>query len=158
MSEAVLGWQVVIFLTILLSGRFHKSIVAFWVIWTIVQIFALWLSILQFITIFFASYLAAKMYGNDSSNDAVKSHEKVEQYLYSQDYPDLERATRWAEVMEEHYIRNTSHKLNPLYNKQKAIDRRVDELCAEFKSMDSKKKQEFIEELEPYIEKLASYL
>ncbi len=54
MLEGVLVWQAIIFLSIALSGRSRGWVVAFWVVWTIVQVFALWLSVVQFGTIWLA--------------------------------------------------------------------------------------------------------
>lgn len=60
MGIAVLVWQAIIFLTIVFAGRSRRGwVVAFWVIWTIVQVFALWLSVVQFATIWFAWSLFA---------------------------------------------------------------------------------------------------
>ena len=52
--EAVLVWQAVIFFSIAFSGRYREMVVGFWVVWTLVQVFAFWLSIVQFGTIFLA--------------------------------------------------------------------------------------------------------
>ncbi|MEO6081370.1 MAG: hypothetical protein ABIQ86_16615 [Steroidobacteraceae bacterium] len=54
MAEGVLIWQAVIFLSILFGGKRRGWIVGFWVVWTIFQIFALWLSVIQFGTILLA--------------------------------------------------------------------------------------------------------
>lgn len=52
-SLAVLGWQLLIFTTLVLAGSSRKTIAVLWVIWTIVQVFTLPLSIVQFATIYF---------------------------------------------------------------------------------------------------------
>ena len=54
MSTAVLIWQAIIFVSIALGGRKRGWIVGFWVVWTILQVFALWLSVIQFGTIWLA--------------------------------------------------------------------------------------------------------
>lgn len=54
MIEGILFWQAVIFLTIAFSGRHRAWVIAFWVVWTILQVFALWLSVVQFGTIWLA--------------------------------------------------------------------------------------------------------
>ena len=54
MVEGVLIWQTVIFLSIVLGGKRRGWIVGFWVVWTIIQVFALWLSVIQFGTILLA--------------------------------------------------------------------------------------------------------
>lgn len=59
MIVAVLSWQAIIFLSIALSGRRRGLVLAFWVVWTLVQVFALWLSVVQFGTI----WLAWSMFG-----------------------------------------------------------------------------------------------
>lgn len=51
MGVAVLGWQVFILFTILISGARRGWVSAFWVLWTLAQVFALPLSVLQFFTI-----------------------------------------------------------------------------------------------------------
>lgn len=65
MTEAVLAWQALIFASIGLAGRWRGWVIAFWVAWTILQVFALPLSLLQFGTIavaaaMFRSKTAAK--------------------------------------------------------------------------------------------------
>jgi len=57
---AVIGWQIFIFITIVISGRKAGWASAFWVIWTLVQVYALPLSVIQFITIFIAYSIAPK--------------------------------------------------------------------------------------------------
>lgn len=54
MIEGVLLWQAIIFISIALSGRKRGWVVALWVVWTILQVFALWLSVIQFGTIWLA--------------------------------------------------------------------------------------------------------
>jgi DNA helicase-4 len=54
MFEGVLIWQAIIFLSIAFSGRYRVWLVAFWVAWTFLQVFALWLSVVQFGTILLA--------------------------------------------------------------------------------------------------------
>ncbi len=60
MTIAVLVWQAIIFFSIALAGRARGWVVAFWVVWTIFQVFALWLSVVQFGTI----WLAWSIFGN----------------------------------------------------------------------------------------------
>lgn len=71
MSLAVLTWQLIILATIALSGRKRTWIVAFWIIWTSVQIYALWLSFLQFFTIYIG-YVIAKSISGNKANIATK--------------------------------------------------------------------------------------
>lgn len=59
MSIAVVVWQVFIFLTLVISGKRRGWVAAFWAIWTLVQVYALPLSIIQFITIA-VGFLVAK--------------------------------------------------------------------------------------------------
>ncbi|MEJ2802534.1 UvrD-helicase domain-containing protein [Comamonadaceae bacterium PP-2] len=54
MIEGVLAWQAIIFLSIALGGRKRGLIVGLWVAWTILQVFAWWLSVVQFGTIWLA--------------------------------------------------------------------------------------------------------
>lgn len=58
MGIAVIVWQIFIFFTIFISGHKRGWVAAFWVIWTLVQVYALPLSIVQFFTIFLAFSLA----------------------------------------------------------------------------------------------------
>lgn len=58
MGIAVIGWQLFIFFTIFISGSKRGWVTAFWVIWTLVQVYALPLSIVQFFTIILAYSLA----------------------------------------------------------------------------------------------------
>jgi DNA helicase-4 len=59
MGIAVLLWQAFIFFTLVVSGRKRGWVAAFWVIWTLAQVFALPLSLLQFFTIWLG-YTVAK--------------------------------------------------------------------------------------------------
>lgn len=59
MSMAILGWQVFIFFTIAISGKKAGGVSLFWIVWTLFQVFALPLSVLQFLTIWLA-YSVAK--------------------------------------------------------------------------------------------------
>jgi hypothetical protein len=54
MSMAILGWQIFIFFTIAISGRKAGWVSLFWIVWTLAQVFALPLSILQIFTIWLA--------------------------------------------------------------------------------------------------------
>ncbi len=58
MGIAVIGWQLFIFFTIFISGRKRGWVAAFWIIWTVAQVYALPLSVVQFFTIFMAYSLA----------------------------------------------------------------------------------------------------
>jgi DNA helicase-4 len=58
MGIAVVVWQLFIILTIWISGKNKKWVAAFWVIWTLVQVFALPLSILQYGSIWLGYKLA----------------------------------------------------------------------------------------------------
>jgi len=60
MSIAIFGWQIFIFFTIVICGRKAGWASLFWVIWTLVQVYALPLSIIQFVTIFVAYKIAPK--------------------------------------------------------------------------------------------------
>lgn len=57
MTIAILIWQAIIFITIAASGRARGWVVAFWVVWTIVQVVTLPLSVIQFATIAIAYFL-----------------------------------------------------------------------------------------------------
>ncbi|KAB8198748.1 AAA family ATPase [Lysobacter maris] len=67
MIEGILAWQVIIFVSIALGGRKRGWIVGFWVVWTLLQVFALWLSVIQFGTI----WLAWSIFGSKTSGAAV---------------------------------------------------------------------------------------
>ena len=51
---AIIVWQIFIFITIAISRKHKGWVAAFWVLWTVFQVFTLPLSILQFFTIFLA--------------------------------------------------------------------------------------------------------
>lgn len=57
MTAAILGWQVVIFATIALAGRWRGWMIAVWVAWTLAQVAVLPLSVIQFGTIAFAALM-----------------------------------------------------------------------------------------------------
>ena len=58
MGIAVIAWQLFIFFTIIVSSSKRGWVAAFWVIWTLVQVYTLPLSVLQFFTIILAYSLA----------------------------------------------------------------------------------------------------
>lgn len=58
MSIAVIGWQLIIFVTIVMSGKNRALVASFWVVWTILQIFSSPLNVLQYFTIFLAVKLS----------------------------------------------------------------------------------------------------
>lgn len=60
MTIAVLVWQAIIFFSIAFAGRARGWVLAFWIVWTVVQVFAFWLSAVQFGTIWLAWSLFAK--------------------------------------------------------------------------------------------------
>lgn len=63
MTIAVLIWQAIIFFSIALAGRARGWVVTFWILWTILQVFAFWLSVVQFGTI----WLAWSLFGSKKS-------------------------------------------------------------------------------------------
>lgn len=63
MIEGILIWQTIIFLSIAFGGRHRGWVVGFWMVWTILQVFALWLSVIQFGTIL----LAWSLFGSKES-------------------------------------------------------------------------------------------
>lgn len=67
MSIAVIGWQIFIFVTIFISERNRGWVAAFWVLWTLVQVYALPLSAIQFLTIFLGYKLAGSDQGKKPS-------------------------------------------------------------------------------------------
>lgn len=64
MIEGILAWQAIIFVSIALGGRKRGWVVGFWVVWTLLQVFALWLSVIQFGTI----CLAWSIFGSKTSS------------------------------------------------------------------------------------------
>lgn len=84
MSVAILGWQVFIFVTIIISGRAAGYTAAFWVIWTIVQIYTLPMSIIQFGTISIAYFI--RRFINKAEDGALvkyRNPESMEGMFYS---------------------------------------------------------------------------
>ena len=76
MTIAVLVWQAIIFLSIVLSGRSRGWVIAFWAVWTVVQVFAFGLSVVQFGTI----WLAWSLFGGKgpSAESAVAKNPPVQ--------------------------------------------------------------------------------
>lgn len=62
MGPGILGWQLLILITIIVAGRLRAIATVFWVIWTLVQVFALPLSILQFGTIWLGHTIASALF------------------------------------------------------------------------------------------------
>ncbi len=60
MGLAVIAWQVFIIFTLAISGRKRGFVATFWVIWTLAQVYALPLSILQFGSIWLGFILARR--------------------------------------------------------------------------------------------------
>jgi len=68
----ILGWQLLILVTIVAAGRSRGIAVIFWVIWTAVQVFALPLSLLQFGTIWLGHTIASALFPHrPSSSDQM---------------------------------------------------------------------------------------
>lgn len=59
MGIAVIAWQLFILFTIVISGKARGWTTTFWVIWTVAQVYALPLSVVQFFTIFLAYSIAS---------------------------------------------------------------------------------------------------
>ena len=78
MTLAILAWQALIFITILLAGRHRGWVTAFWVVWTAVQVVALPLSVLQFCTIV-AAFLLARSRAPAMSTDQPARNTKPAQ-------------------------------------------------------------------------------
>lgn len=72
MSTAVIVWQLFIFLTLLFSGRNRGWVAAGWVAWTLIQVYGLPLSVLQFFTIFLG-YKSAALLSRDRPQRTVRS-------------------------------------------------------------------------------------
>jgi len=70
MELGILGWQLLILITIVVAGRSRGIAVIFWVIWTAVQVFALPLSILQFGTIWLGHAIASALFPHPPSTTA----------------------------------------------------------------------------------------
>lgn len=108
--EAVIGWQLVVFFSIALGGRYREGVVLFWVIWTLVQVFALWVSVLQFGTI----WLAWTMFGSKGSGSAGTEKDKSKSpgsitHQYGKKFSELERLSqeRFAVELELWKVRLT---------------------------------------------------
>lgn len=69
----ILGWQLFILITIVMAGRLRNGAVVFWVIWTMLQVFSLPLSLLQFGTIWLGHTIAAALFPNRPSEPVVAS-------------------------------------------------------------------------------------
>lgn len=75
MSAAVIGWQIFIFVTIFISEGKRGWVAAFWVVWTLAQVYALPLSVIQFLTI----YLGYKLAGPAEAKNDRPAAPEVEQ-------------------------------------------------------------------------------
>lgn len=64
MGVAVIAWQFFILFTIIISGKKRGWATVFWVVWTLVQVYALPLSVIQFFTIWLAHSIAKPSTGN----------------------------------------------------------------------------------------------
>lgn len=60
MTLAILAWQLLIFASICMSRRWRTWMIAFWVVWTVFQVAAFSLSVIQFATIAAAAALTRK--------------------------------------------------------------------------------------------------
>lgn len=78
MTIAILAWQALIFFTIALGGRARGWLIAFWVIWTLIQVATFPLSVIQFFTIFLATLISsgAKPNANAKSRALSADREK----------------------------------------------------------------------------------
>jgi len=72
MGLGILGWQLLILITIVVSGRSRAIAVIFWVIWTLVQVAALPLSVLQFGTIWLGYVISKALFPGHPSATSSK--------------------------------------------------------------------------------------
>lgn len=72
MGMGILGWQLLILVTIVAAGRSRGIAVIFWVIWTLVQVAALPLSILQFGTIWLGYLISRALFPDRPSAASAK--------------------------------------------------------------------------------------
>lgn len=72
MGLGILGWQILILVTIVAAGRSRGIAVIFWVIWTAVQVFALPLSLLQFGTIWLGYLISRALFPDRASVASAK--------------------------------------------------------------------------------------
>ncbi|MCZ8158426.1 MAG: UvrD-helicase domain-containing protein [Rhizobiaceae bacterium] len=74
MIEGVLIWQAIIFFSIAFAGQKRGWVIAFWIAWTILQVFALWLSLVQFFTIWVAWLIFGQKAPSPSSEGTSPSN------------------------------------------------------------------------------------
>lgn len=72
MGLGILGWQILILVTIVAAGRSRGIAVIFWVIWTAVRVFALPLSLLQFGTIWLGYLISRALFPDRASVASAK--------------------------------------------------------------------------------------
>ena len=89
MSFAIAGWQILIFSTIVISGRAAGLTTGFWVIWTFVQIYTLPLSIIQFATILIAYLVAKAINREESEKENTVINRALKRYQEWQDEPSM---------------------------------------------------------------------
>jgi len=77
MSFAVIAWQGFIFFTIFISGKHRFIVTIFWYIWTLLQVFAFPLSLLQFLTILLAYFVSREQEGAISSKNVVNVNNSI---------------------------------------------------------------------------------
>jgi hypothetical protein len=73
MTTTVLAWQALIFLSIGVAGRWRGYVIAFWIVWTVLQVVALPLSVLQFGTILVAALLFRRRTPEPNQDTAQKN-------------------------------------------------------------------------------------
>lgn len=143
MSMAIIGYQIVIFLTIYFSGRAAIYVALFWAVWTIIMVFTLPLGILQFITIAIA-YSARK--GTDSSADSTDVKEPSYDFSTVEDNHANDDDWKYAKLAAQHkeiyQLNNTFRAQLPSYDSEASEKKHALNYYRDFQKLDEEDKKE----------------
>jgi hypothetical protein len=143
MSLAIIGYQIVIFLTVYLSGRAAIYVAIFWAIWTIIMVFTLPLGILQFITIAIA-YSVRK----DANSKVNSTNAKEPSYDFSTvednhaNDDDWEYSKLMAKYKEINQVNNTLKAQLPGYDSKASEKKNALNYYRDFQKLDEADKKE----------------
>jgi hypothetical protein len=153
MSMAIIGYQIVIFLTIYFSGRAAIYAALFWAAWTIIMVFTLPLGILQFITIAIAysvrKYTDSKVDSTDTEEPSYDLSTVEDNYANDDDW---KYAKLMAQYKKMYQVKNTIKALLPSYDSEASEKKNALNYYHGFQELDEEDKKELYKTIDDLID------
>ena len=138
MSIAVIVWQLFIFFTIFISGSKRGVVALFWVLWTLVQVYALPLSIIQFLTIYISYKLASPSVPGTTSPQHSNSEWMAEEEAEKRYEAELREAEEQRRIVAREAEKQRA--IERSLKKQVRIDLNNAPILAEIDQIDQKRR------------------